>query len=92
MYGRGNKVMNQISAVIIMILIGMFSVVRTVIDIKNNKWMIFTNILFGGSLFTIINLLGFSTTLNILTGTIITLYGAMGVVLIVVLKLIFNII
>ena len=84
--------MNQNVIMTIIVLIGAFAIIRTLVDIKKNKITLLLNLIFGGSLFVLLNLMGFQTNLNILTGSLITLYGVPGVALIVVLKLIFKMI
>ena len=47
--------------------------------------------MFGGALFALLNIMGFSITLNLISGCIIAFLGVPGVVLLVILKIILGI-
>lgn len=81
----------EITSFVLTASIAGIALIRMIKDSLRNLPSIVLNIMFGGFLFAILNILGFSITLNFITGTIIALLGVPGIALIVVLKLIFGI-
>ena len=53
--------------------------------------VILINVLFGGALFIILNILGMELTVNALTVGIVGLLGVPGVILVVIMKLILGV-
>ena len=81
----------EIGAYIITALFGSIAVVNVIRQCMKNITSIFLNVLFGGVLFTILNILGMKLALNMITGGIITFLGVPGVGLIIILKALFGI-
>lgn len=81
----------EATSFIITLSVGGVALFRVLNDSKKNICSIIINLLLGGALFAIINIMGFSINLNLITGSIITFLGVPGVVLIVLLKLLFRI-
>ena len=73
------------------ILFCVVAIFKMINDIRKNVFLILPNLILGGALYIFLNLFGISISLNVLTGTLITLLGASGVCLIVLLKVIFKI-
>lgn len=80
----------EITSFIITLSIGGVALLRIINDSRKNICSIIMNIMLGGALFAIINLMGFSIKLNLITGSIITFLGVPGIILIVLLKLMFG--
>ena len=80
----------EITSFIITLSIGGVALLRIFNDSRKNICSIIMNIMLGGALFAIINLMGFSIKLNLITGGIITFLGVPGIILIVLLKLMFG--
>ena len=83
---------NQATSISIIVMIGLFALIRAVLDIKRNKYTLLFNLILGGASLILINIGGIQANLNIITGSLVTLYGIPGVALIVALKLIFKMI
>lgn len=81
----------QITSYLFTICVGGVALLRIFKDSFKNLSSIILNIMFGGALYAMINILGFPITLNILSGCIIAFLGVPGVVLLVILKIIFGI-
>lgn len=81
----------EITSFIVTISIAGIALLRILKDSLKNLASVVLNIMFGGTLFALLNIMGFPITLNLITGSIITLLGVPGVALIVILKMIFNI-
>ena len=71
--------------------IGGFALLRILNDSRKNLCSVILNAMLGGTLFTILNIMGLKIALNFITGGIILLLGVPGVVLILILKGIFRI-
>ena len=80
----------EITSFIITLSIGSIALLRIFNDSRKNICSIIMNIMLGGTLFAIINTMGFTINLNFITGSIITFLGVPGIVLIVILKLMFG--
>lgn len=80
----------EITSFIITLSIGGIALLRIFNDSRKNICSIIMNIMLGGTLFAIINTMGFTINLNFITGSIITFLGVPGIVLIVILKLMFG--
>ena len=81
----------EITSFIITLSVGGIALFRIFNDSRKNICSIIMNLMLGGFLFAMINILGFSINLNLITGSIITFLGVPGIVLIVILKLMFGI-
>jgi len=81
----------EIVSFIITASIGGIAFLRILNESRKNLFSIFINIILGGSLFILLNTIGFSITLNYITGSIITLLGIPGIGLLVILKIILGI-
>ena len=80
----------EVTSFIITLSIGGFALIRIFNDSRKNICSIIMNLLLGGFLFAMINIMGFSVNLNFITGSIITFLGVPGIVLIVILNLLFG--
>lgn len=82
----------EVSSFIVTSIIGAVALIRVMNDARKSICSIILNIMFGGALFVILNIMGVTIALNLVTGGIITFLGVPGVVLLIILKIIFNII
>lgn len=81
----------QITSFIFTFFVGGVALLRIFRDSVKSMSSIVLNLLFGGALYAMVNILGFSITLNLISGCIIAFLGVPGVVLLVILKIIFGI-
>ena len=81
----------QITSFIFTLFVGVLTLIRIFRDSVESLSNIVWNLLFGGALYVMVNILGFPITLNLITGGIITFLGVPGVLLLVILKIIFRI-
>lgn len=81
----------EITSFIITLSLGGVALLRILNESRKNICSIIMNVMLGGALFAIINIMGFSINLNLITGSIITFLGVPGIILIIILKLMFGI-
>lgn len=81
----------EITSFLVTISIGGIALLRILRDSMGNICSVILNIMFGGALFAMLNIMGFSITLNLFSGCIIVFLGVPGVVLLVILKIILGI-
>lgn len=81
----------EVSSFLITSFVGMVALARIINDARKSLCSIILNIMFGGTLFIILNIIGVDITLNLITGSVVTLLGIPGVILLIVLKTIFKI-
>lgn len=81
----------EITSLVFTASISFLALIRILNETRKNICSIIINILLGGIVFIIFNIIGFKITLNFITGGIIALLGLPGTILIVFLKLIFKI-
>ncbi len=67
--------------------LGGISLIKSISEKKNVILVILINSILGGILYTLLNLIGMSINLNIITASCIGILGVPGMLLIVVLKL-----
>ena len=71
----------EIASYIVTASIGGFALLRILNDSRKNLCSVILNAMLGGTLFTILNIMGLKIALNFITGGIILLLGVPGVVL-----------
>jgi inhibitor of the pro-sigma K processing machinery len=81
----------EISSFLITSLVGLIALIRVANDARKSICSIILNIMLGGALFIILNIMGVAITLNLITGGIIAFLGVPGVILLIILKTIFKI-
>ncbi len=81
----------EITSYLITALFGGVALFRTFNDSRKNICSIIINVILGGTLFIILNIMGVKIPLNLITGGIVVFLGVPGVVLIILLKVIFKI-
>lgn len=81
----------EITTSIVTISIGGIAVIRAITEARKNFCSIIINIMLGGTLFTILNIMGVEMPLNLITAIIIVLLGVPGVGLILLVKMFFGI-
>ena len=74
--------------IILLFVVALFKMIN---DLRKKPLLLIPNVILGGGMYTILNLFGIPISINILTGALITMLGALGVCLIVILKVIFKI-
>ncbi len=80
----------EITSFIVTAGVGGIALFKVFNDSRKNICAIVLNILFGGALFVILNILGYTINLNLITGGIITFLGIPGIILIILLKTMFG--
>ena len=81
----------EVTSFVVTLSIGGFALFKIFRDSIKNLCSIILNIMIGGALFAMLNIMGVSITLNLISGSIIAFLGVPGVVLLVILKSIFGI-
>ena len=81
----------EVTSFVITLSIGGIALFKIFNDSRKNICSIIVNMMVGGALFALINIMGFHINLNFITGTLITFLGIPGIVLIIILKLMFGI-
>lgn len=81
----------EIIAFAIVFLLAIIALFRIINDSRKNICSIIINTILGGTIFVVLNMMGFSIKFNIITGGIIVFLGIPGTILIVILKLLFGI-
>lgn len=71
--------------------LGGISLIKSISEKKSVILVILINSILGGILYTLLNLIGMSINLNIITASCIGILGVPGVLLVVVLKLLLRI-
>lgn len=71
-------------------ILGGISLIKSVSENRSVILVILINIIFGGFAYALLNIMGVSINLNIITGACIGALGVPGVALITVLKLLFH--
>lgn len=81
----------EITSFIVTVSLGGVALIRIFNESRKNICSIIVNILLGGTLFAILNIIGVRIDLNLITGGIIAFLGVPGVGLIILLKSLFKI-
>lgn len=81
----------EIGAYIVTVSFGGFLLIRIFNATRKNLCSIILNIMLGGSLFLILNLMGAELPFNLITGGMIVFLGAPGVIAIILLRILFGI-
>lgn len=71
-------------------ILGGISLIKSLSENKSMTLVVLINIILGGSIYALLNIMGMNINLNIITGACIGILGVPGVFLIVVLKLLFH--
>lgn len=75
---------------IVTISVGGFAIFRILNESRKHLCSIIVNIMLGGFFFALINIIGYTINLNLITGSIIAFLGVPGVVFIIILKVMFK--
>lgn len=81
----------EIGSYVVTVSFGGFLLIRIFNATRKNLCSIILNILLGGSLFLILNIMGASLPFNLVTGCMIAFLGVPGVVAIILLRILFGI-
>lgn len=81
----------ELTSFVVTISVGGIALLRIFNDSRKNLCSIILNIMIGGALFAVLNIMGVSITLNLISGSIIAFLGVPGVILLIILKSIFGI-
>lgn len=77
---------------VILAVFGGFSFVRLITDSKSSAFVtIFLNVIFGGTIYIILNICKVAIPFNFISASCITLLGVPGVILLAILKFVFKI-
>ena len=81
----------NVTSLLVIISITITAIIRIIRDSFKNLSSLIANIILGGIVYVVLNIMGFSIMFNLMTCSIIVLLGLPGIALIIFLKIIFGI-